>query len=143
MSRASLSAGEVERLQLRIAAAETLTDAEIRIVFARSSWFGIRRRAHEIFVKHGLDQTAARNAVMILIDTKSRELLIYGDEGVDTRVEPNFWDGVRDAMLEEFRAGRLADGVELGIRLVAEKLAALFPPTASDRNEIANELLFE
>ena len=143
MSQPPLSPEEIERLQAKIAAAEQMTAAEIRVALTRSSWLGIRRKAQSIFKKHGLDKTAERNAVMILVDTRSRELLIYGDEGVDSRVEPHFWDDIRDDMLDEFRGGHLADGLALGIGRVAEKLATLFPSVDSDRNELANELLFE
>lgn len=79
---------------------------------------------------------------MILVDTRSRELLIYGDEGVDQRVDETFWTDVRDAMLDELRVGRQAEALATGIRLVGEKLAVLFPIGANDRNEIANDIIF-
>jgi uncharacterized membrane protein len=137
-----LSREEVDRLSAKIAAAEQLTSAELRVVITKSSWFGIKNKAHKLFRKYGLHETAQRNAVMILVDTRSRELLIYGDEGVHRRVDDAFWTDVRDAMLEELRAGRLADALATGIRLVGEKLALLFPSDPNDRNEIANDVIF-
>ena len=137
-----LSREELDRLSAKIAAAEQITSAELCVVLTKSSWFGIKNKAHKIFRKHRLHETAARNAVMILVDTRSREMLIYGDEGVHERVDEMFWSDVRDAMLEELRAGRLADGLATGIRLVGEKLAVLFPAVGNDRNEIANDVIF-
>jgi uncharacterized membrane protein len=137
-----LSREELDRLSAKIAAAEQITSAELRVVLAKSSWFGIKNKAHKLFRKYGLHETAQRNAVMILIDTRSRELLIYGDEGVHQRVDEMFWNDVRDAMLEELRAGRLAQALATGIHLVGEKLALLFPAVGNDRNEIANEVIF-
>ena len=102
----------------------------------------IKNKAHKLFRKYGLHKTAQRNAVMILVDTRSRELLIYGDDAVHQRVDEMFWSDVRDAMVEELRAGRLADALATGIRLVGEKLALLFPAVADDRNEIANDVIF-
>lgn len=137
-----LSREELDRLSARIAAAEQLTSAELCVVITRSSWLGIKNKARRLFRKYGLHETAQRNAVMILVDTRSRELLIYGDDGVHQRVEEAFWSDVRDAMVEELRAGRLADSLAIGIRLVGEKLALLFPPEAKDRNEIARDVIF-
>ena len=137
-----LSREELDRLSAKIAAAEHLTSAELCIVITKSSWFGIKNKAHKLFRKYGLHKTAQRNAVMILVDTRSRELLIYGDDGVHQRVDDAFWSDVRDAMLEELRAGRLADALATGIRHVGEKLALLFPADTNDRNQIANDVIF-
>ena len=137
-----LSSVELTRLSAKIAAVEQLTSAELRVVVTRSSWFGTKNKAQKLFRKYGLDKTAQRNAVMILVDTRSRELLIYGDEGVHQRVDEAFWNDVRDAMLEELRAGMPAGALATGIRLVGEKLAVLFPPDANDRNEITNDVIF-
>lgn len=142
-AQSPLSPEDAERLHAKIVAAERLTSAELRVILTRSSWLGIKQRARALFTKHGLDKTAQRNAVMILVDTRSRELLIYGDEGVDSRVDPGFWDDVRDAMIEEFRAGHLADGLSAGIRMVGEKLSVLFPASGADTDEIANDIIFE
>jgi uncharacterized membrane protein len=136
-----LSRDELDRLSVKIAAAEQLTSAELCVVITKSSWFGIRNKARKLFLEYRLDQTAQRNAVMILVDTRSRELLIYGDDGVHQRVDEAFWDDVRDAMLEQLRAGRLADALATGIARVGETLALLFPAGAADRNEIAHDVI--
>lgn len=137
-----LSREELDRLSVKIAAAEKMTSAELCVVLTRSSWFGIKNKARRLFRRYGLHETAQRNAVMILVDTRSRELLIYGDDGVHQRVGEMFWSDVRDAMLDELRAGRLADALATGIRLVGEKLAVLFPAAGDDRNEIAHDVIF-
>lgn len=142
VTSAMLTREELDRLSAKIMAAEQLTSAELRVVITRSSWLGIKNKARKLFRRYGLDQTAQRNAVMILVDTRSRELLIYGDDGADQRVGDAFWNDVRDAMLQDLRAGALADALATGIRLVGERLAVVFPPEANDRNEIANDVIF-
>jgi uncharacterized membrane protein len=143
MAKASvLSRADLDRLHAKIAAAEELTSAELRVVVTRSSWFGIKNKARRLFAQYGLDKTVQRNAVMILVDTRSRELLIYGDEAVDERVDSQYWNDVRDAMVAELREGNLADGLATGIRLIGEKLASIFPADATRKNEIANDIIF-
>jgi uncharacterized membrane protein len=136
-----LSREELDRLAVKIAAAEQLTSAELRVVLTKSTWFGIRSKAHKLFRRYGLHNTAQRNAVMILVDTRSRELLIYGDDAVHQRAGDAFWNDVRDAMLEELRAGRLSEALATGIRLVGEKLALLFPAEGNDRKALANDVI--
>ena len=137
-----MSREDLERLHAKIAAAEQLTSAELRVVVTRSSWFGIKNKARKLFTQHGLDKTEQRNAVMILVDIRSRELLIYGDEAVDARVGSEFWNDVRDAMVGEIRTAGLADGLATGIRLVGEKLATIFPAGSANRDELSNEVIF-
>ncbi len=140
---ALLSRAEIDRIEAKIASAERLTSAEIRVVLTRSSWLGIKAKARQLFRKHGLDKTAERNAVLVLVDTRSREVLVYGDEGVDSRVDQEFWNDVRDGMVDEFRQGRLAVGLSTGIRMIGEKLSRLFPPKPDDVDEIPNALIFD
>ncbi|HKB78407.1 MAG TPA: TPM domain-containing protein [Thermoanaerobaculia bacterium] len=141
--RPLLSPAEIARVEAKIASAERLTSAEIVVVLTRSTWMGIKRRARRIFRQRGLDTTAERNAVLLLVDTRNREVLVYGDAGIDSRVGQQFWDEVRDAMIEELREGRLAAGLSTGVRLVAEKLAAVFPTRSSDVNELPNGIIFD
>lgn len=138
-----LSPDEIDRLEAKIAAVEQITSAQLRLALTRPSWLGIKRKALRLFEQHGLARTAERNGVLIVIDWKSHEVLIYGDEGVSSRTGQDFWDDVRDAMIEEFRDGRLADGCAIGIHLIGDKLSTLFPATAAGRNELSNALIFE
>ena len=143
MRRDALSRDEIDRIEAKIAAVERLTSAELRVVLTRSTWLGIKTKARTVFRKYQLDKTAERNAVLLLIDFRNQEILVYGDEGVDSLVGQDFWNDVRDAMVEEFRGGKLADGISIGIRIVGEKLSLLYPPKSSDVDEISNALIFD
>src|SRR5688500_10851159 len=124
---ALLSAEDIQRLDAKIGAVRQMTSADLRVAITGPTWLGINRKARGIFDEHGLAKTAERNAVLIVVDPKSREIAIYGDEGVSSRTDEMFWDDVRDAMVGEFRAGRPADGLSLGIRLLGEELVRLYP----------------
>ena len=140
-SRNILTADEIGRIEAKTAAAERLTSAQLRVAVVKPSWLGIQRKARKLFEKHGLADTAARNAVLLVADLRSREIAIYGDEGVSA-VGQEFWDEVRDAMVEEFAAGRPAQALSTGVRLVGEKLSELFPPDDARGDEVENAVIF-
>jgi uncharacterized membrane protein len=138
-----VSSEESRRIAAAVAETEKTTSAEIKVVVVRHCWHDLRRKALELFRKHGLDKTEQRNAVMILVVTANREFLIYGDRGIHERVRQAFWDDVRDRMSACFREGRYADGICEGVQLAGVKLTAFFPIRPDDKNEIANEVVFE
>jgi len=126
-----------------IAAAERRTSAEIKLILVRHCWSDICAKAEHIFRKHGLHNTKARNAVLILLVTTNREFIIYGDQGIHERVGQDFWDDVRDGMAERFRLNQFAEGLCEAVGRIGEKLAAHFPWTETDENEIPDAVDME
>jgi uncharacterized membrane protein YgcG len=124
---ALLSDEDIQRLDAKIGALRQMTSADLRVAITGPTWLGINRKARKIFDAHGLAQTPERNAVLIVVDPKSREIAIYGDEGISARADEALWDDVRDAIVDEFRAGRPANGLSLGIRLLGDELVRLYP----------------
>ena len=127
-------------MQAGIQKAEKATCAELKVVFARYCWGDRRKKAHRLFRKFHLDETAQHNAVLIMLVTTNRQFLIYGDEGIHRQVGQEFWDDVRDTMNRHFRDGEFAEGLCAGIERIGEKLSAFFPWSAGDRDEISNEI---
>ncbi|MEX1017639.1 MAG: TPM domain-containing protein [Phycisphaeraceae bacterium] len=139
-----LTADEQAAVERAIDAVEQQTSAEVRLLIARHCWGDIRDKAQRLFVKHGMDKTERRNAVLILLITTNREFFIYGDKGIHDKVDDPFWQDVRDLMTEPFRAGRFGDGLCAGIQRIGEPLATHFPPDPDhDPNELPNEVAFE
>src|ERR1044071_416353 len=73
--------------------AEQQTSGEVR-VFAESRcrYVDALDRAVEIF--HGLkmNETADRNAVLIYVAIKDRQLAIFGDEGIHNKLGDEYWN---------------------------------------------------
>jgi uncharacterized membrane protein len=137
-----LSKQELARITAKIAGAEQMTSAEIKVVILRQCWTDLRKKARKIFKKHGLDKTAEHNCVLILLVTTNREFLIYGDERIHEKVGQHFWDDVRNAMIEKFKENEFGEGLCVGVHLVGQKLAPLFPYREGDVDEISNEVVF-
>ncbi|MDT2405363.1 TPM domain-containing protein, partial [Enterococcus avium] len=73
--------------------AEHRTSGEIRIyVEGRCYLVNPVHRAMEIFAELRMDKTAERNAVLLYIAMKDRQLAIYGDAGIHDKVGTAFWN---------------------------------------------------
>lgn len=138
-----LSADELRRLELKIAAAEMLTSAEFKIIIARHSWFGMKQKAIRLFKKYRLHKTEKRNAVLVLIVEKDQQLLIYADAGIHSKVGTAQWEAIRDVMLGHFKQRNYAEGVSTGIFLLADTLAEHFPADRDQYQRLSNEIIFE
>ena len=137
-----LSSDELRRLETKIAAVESMTSAEFKIIVYPHAWFGIKRKAQKLFKKYNLDQTKERSAVLLLLVEKDREFLIFGDEGIHNKAGMDFWVDIKGHILALFKQGDIASGLSLGLTLLAEELAEHFPKV-DDTNEISNAVIFE
>ena len=138
-----LSDGEQYRVTAKIAAAEKMTSAEIKLVFIKRCRINIKRKAHKIFKKYNLHKPALRNCVLILVVTADQQFLVYGDQGIHERVGQHFWEDVEYAITTKFRDNKMGDGLSAGIHLIGQKLAHYFPSHIYDENEISNDMVFE
>ena len=138
-----LSPEEKKRVESAIRVTEEKTSAEIKLVLVSHCWGDIWDKAGAIFRKRGLHRTQERNAVLILLVTANRELLIYGDEGIYQKVAQPLWDDVKDEMVREFKKDDFVAGLTLGVERIGEKLSEFFPPRADDINEIPDTVVHE
>ena len=78
--------------------------------------------AGQIPSRLGMSQTALKNGVLIYVALEDKKLAIIGDQGINEKVPADFWDNIKDRMIERFRAGEICEGVceavlETGIQL--------------------------
>ena len=132
----------IDQIAAAVAAAELRTSAEVKVIVLRYCWADIREKAKSLFYKHELHKTKDRNAVMILQVLVNREFLIYGDKGINEKVEEDFWLNLSNAMREKFQSGNLIAGLCAGVEHVGEQLATYFPRN-DDVNEISDEVVYE
>ena len=74
-----------------------------------------------------MHKTRERNAVLIYVAPLAQTFGVIGDEAVHARCGEGFWNEVRDAITEAFKAGRFTDGILRGVQLVGEELRRHFP----------------
>jgi uncharacterized membrane protein len=127
------------RIEDAIVRAGWHTSAPIKIVVVGYCWSDIRARAQALFHEHGLHRTKDRNGVLILVVLVNREFVIFGDRGLDDRVDEGFWLRVRDTMREHFQAGDIVPGLFAGAELVARELGQHFPPGGHEAHQQTSE----
>jgi uncharacterized membrane protein len=80
--------------------------------------------------------------VLFYLALKNRKFAILGDAGINSVVPENFWDDIRDHMLNHFRENHFADGLIEGISMAGKQLKEHFPYQKDDVNELSDEISF-
>ena len=135
-----LSKKEQKKIVEAIQQAEKRTSGEIRVHIESHCQGDPLERAKAIFVKLNMHQTEQRNGVIIYLALKDRKLAIWGDKGINERVPENFWEDVKETMINYFKQGKFTEGLTKGIAMVGEKLREYFPYQADDINELSDEI---
>ncbi len=123
--------------------AEKQTSGEIRVHIDNKCPKPVLEQAYEIFMRLGMSETEAKNGVLIYLSLDDRKVAIIGDSGIDGCVEANFWEDVKERMIDFFRKGHITEGICDAIGLTGEKLKIHFPYRDDDKNELSDEISFE
>ena len=139
--REFLSKLEHDRVVAAIAEAERHTSGEIRVYISRLHRADGREAAKNRFIKLRMHKTRERNAVLIYVAPLAQTFGVIGDEAVHARCGEGFWNEVRDAIAEAFKAGRFTDGILRGVKRIGEELHRHFPRQVDDTNELSDDIL--
>ena len=144
-TRSLFSEADLEAIAAAVAVAERETSGEIRVHLERRLPSGASPgdalpRATEIFTRLGMHATSERNGVLIYLAIEDRKLAIAGDAGVHARVGDEYWQRVRDAMVERLRRGEPRDAVLHAVTEVGQVLRRFFPRRPDDRNELNDQV---
>lgn len=103
-------------------------------------WHGMtgRHRAAEVFSNLRVWDTEENSGVLIYILLADREVHILADRGIHNCVEQSVWDGIAKIMQNAFREGNFRQGSLSGIEEITRLLAAHFPASSDNRNELPN-----
>jgi uncharacterized membrane protein len=122
--------------------AELDTSGEIRVHIETSCKGDVLDRAAYIFDKMGMQKTEKRNGVLFYLAVKNRRFAVIGDKNINAVVPEDFWDGLKNLLLNHFREERFTEGLIEGIGLVGAYLKKHFPYQAGDINELSDEISF-
>lgn len=134
---------EEEQIIAAIQQAESCTSGELRVHVDYKSKGDVMKEAWRVFQRLGMQKTAERNGVLILIAPDQKQFAIIGDEGINQRVPENFWAEERNLMQSHFKQGQFCTGICLVIEQVGRKLQEFFPHQIDDVNELPDEISYD
>ena len=137
----SLKTEDENQIVEAIRTAEKSTSGEIRVHLEKSSGSqDIFERAMEVFHQLKMDNTKEEDGVFIYVATEDRNFVIYGDKGINDKVEDDFWESTKDVILEHFKKGNFKQGLVDGILMAGEQLKRHFPWQEDDENELSDQI---
>ena len=131
-----------EDIRQAVVNAELDTSGEIRVHIETNCKGEVLDRAAFIFSKLGMQKTEKRNSVLFYLAVNHRRFAVIGDKGINAVVPEDFWDDIKNLLLNHFREARFTEGLIEGITLVGNKLKSHFPYQTDDVNELSDDISF-
>ena len=138
------SDAEKQLIVSSIQAAERQTSGEIRVfVESRCKYVNPLDRATEIFAGLKMEETAARNGVLVYVALKDKQLALFGDKGIHEKVGAEFWNKEVKLILSHFNRADYAAGIAHVVEEIGEALRTHFPyDKDGDINELPDDIVF-
>ena len=137
---------EEEKLQIieAVRNAEKRTSGEVRVfVESRCSYMDAIDRAKEIFSELKMNETADRNAVLVYVALEDKQLAVFGDEGIHSKLGNEYWNAEVRKMISKFNKENYAEGIKEVVKDIGEALTQLFPyNNDTDKNELPDDIVF-
>jgi uncharacterized membrane protein len=133
-----------ERIVEAIRINERRTSGEIRVfVESRCPMVDALDRAFQVFYRLQMEKTEQRNAVLVYVAIKDRQLAIFGDQGIHEKVGTDYWNKEVKKMIALFNKNDYAEGIRQCVLDVGESLHQYFPfDNDTDKNELPDDIVF-
>ncbi|MFC2080321.1 TPM domain-containing protein [Bacteroidota bacterium] len=130
------------RLKDAIISAELNTSGEIRLHIDNHCKNDVLDCAAAWFEKLKMHKTEKRNGVLFYLAIKDKKFAIIGDAGINAVTPEDFWEIIKEEMLQKFIENKFTDGLIKGIEMAGEQLKEHFPYQSDDENELSDEISF-
>ncbi|NNE33249.1 MAG: TPM domain-containing protein [Winogradskyella sp.] len=135
-----LTAREEEEIVETIRLAERNTSGEIRVHIEQKCDIDVYERALDLFHTLKMDNTKEQNGVLIYVAIDNKAFVIFGDQGINAIVGPDFWNATRDKIATQFKSNNFKQGLIDGIDEAGKALSKYFPWQHGDKNELDNTI---
>jgi len=124
--------------------AEQRTSGEVRVfVESHCRYVNAIDRAVEIFENLQMQKTELRNATLVYVATRDRQLAVLGDDGIHQKVGNEYWANEVVKMIHAFNRDNIAEGIRQCVLNIGEALAQHFPyDRSTDKNELPDDIVF-
>ena len=134
---------EKKTIVAAIEKAELQTSGEVRVfVESKCNYVNAIDRAKELFESLDMHKTQDKNAVIVYVALKDRQLAIYADEAIYQIAGKAFWHNQVITMLQHFNSNDYVDGIAAVVNQIGKALQANFPYQKNDINELPNDIVF-
>jgi len=127
-----------------VRAAEQKTSGEIRVYLeSHCKFVNPLDRAVQVFQALKMDATEHRNAVLVYVAIKDRQLAVFADEGIYEKAGSTFWNEAVAKMLAHFNKSNYGQGIAAIVHEIGFTLQANFPYDGqTDKNELPDDIVF-
>ena len=122
--------------------AELNTSGEIRVHIEKDCKEDVLDHAAYIFKILDMHKTEKRNGVLFFLSVNDHKFAILGDAGINAVTPDNFWDEIRDIVINNFKEKKFINGLVEGIKMAGEALKEHFPYQKDDINELPDDISF-
>jgi putative membrane protein len=112
----------------------------VALIPRRARRAAAHRLAAEQFVVRGIARKRDRTGILIFVSLAEHYARIIADEGIAARTPQAEWQGAMDVLVSHMRRGQIADGFVGAIAACGDVLAAHFPPTAANLDELPDRI---
>lgn len=135
---------EHDRIVDAIKKAEAKTTGQIRVFLQRGRFEeDALVRAQKKFFQLGMEKTAERNAVLILVAPRVQKFAVIGDEGVHAKCGEKFWEELVGRMRQHFLREDFTEALLEAVETAGSLLAKYFPRTGPAPNELPDDVIEE
>jgi uncharacterized membrane protein len=137
-----LSKLDHDRIIEAIRGAESKTSGEIRVYIQRGKFeTDPVLLAQKKFQRLGMYETRERNAVLIFVAPRAHKFAVVGDQAIHEKCGEQFWQHVVDGMRVHFQNEKFSHALTEAVNQVGRVLAAHFPRTSANANELPDEII--
>ena len=149
---------DLERITDAVKSAESITNAEIKVVIREKSTTMFQRLrslvsverlvllcAMKEFNRQKLHETKERNAVMLYFSIQEKRFEILADINAYNHLGQKFLDEISASVSEEMKdaQGFNCEAIAKSVNSIAISLSEKYPKSDSRRNELSDDVVFE
>src|SRR6266436_9040913 len=137
-----LSKVEHDRIVHAIRQAESKTSGEIRVYVQRGKLSGDPlTAAQKKFHQLGMHKTGEQNAVLIFVAPRAHKFAVVGDKAIHEKCGDEFWQRIVEGMRAHFQNEKFSHALIEAIKEIGKLLAAHFPKTLGNPNELPDDVI--
>jgi len=134
---------EKEAIKKAIYEAEMQTSGEIRVHIENVCKEDVLDHTAFLFKQLGMHKTELRNGILFYLSIEDHQFAVIGDAGIHAKVGDDFWENIKNEMIDDFKKGEFCKGLCEGINKAGEQLKTFFPRSKNDINELNDDISFK